>query len=181
MGAAWLSSPCPAIAGMRARVAENTPTSCRTPTTSCVALPGIGDYTASAVLSFAFGERIAVIDTNIRRVLSVYSSAPNPSAGAASPVGTRAGQTAAAVRCFRESYQSGEHTFLSAGPSVTWNQSGDGTRRDGVHCQDAAMRGLPDRGTMRVPATVGRAWGSGVPDHANDSKARIARCALGWC
>lgn len=35
-----------------------------------VALPGIGDYTASAVLSFAFGERIAVIDTNIRRVLS---------------------------------------------------------------------------------------------------------------
>lgn len=35
-----------------------------------VALPGIGDYTASAVMSFAFGERIAVIDTNIRRVLS---------------------------------------------------------------------------------------------------------------
>lgn len=34
------------------------------------ALPGIGDYTASAVLSFAFGKRIPVIDTNIRRVLS---------------------------------------------------------------------------------------------------------------
>lgn len=34
-----------------------------------VALPGIGDYTASAVMSFAFGERIAVIDTNVRRVL----------------------------------------------------------------------------------------------------------------
>ncbi|WEV64859.1 A/G-specific adenine glycosylase [Bifidobacterium sp. ESL0732] len=34
-----------------------------------VALPGIGDYTASAVMSFAFGERIAVLDTNIRRVL----------------------------------------------------------------------------------------------------------------
>ena len=33
------------------------------------ALPGIGDYTASAVLSFAFGIRIPVIDTNIRRVL----------------------------------------------------------------------------------------------------------------
>ena len=30
----------------------------------------MGDYTASAVLSFAFGERVAVIDTNIRRVLS---------------------------------------------------------------------------------------------------------------
>lgn len=35
-----------------------------------VALPGIGDYTASAILSFAFGKRIAVVDTNIRRVLS---------------------------------------------------------------------------------------------------------------
>ncbi|MFT8592354.1 MAG: A/G-specific adenine glycosylase [Bifidobacterium sp.] len=35
-----------------------------------IALPGVGDYTASAVLSFAFGTRIAVIDTNIRRVLS---------------------------------------------------------------------------------------------------------------
>lgn len=35
-----------------------------------VVLPGVGDYTASAVLSFAFGERVAVIDTNIRRVLS---------------------------------------------------------------------------------------------------------------
>lgn len=44
----------------------------RLPTTyeALIALPGIGDYTASAVMSFAFGERIAVIDTNIRRVLS---------------------------------------------------------------------------------------------------------------
>ena len=35
-----------------------------------VALPGVGDYTASAVMSFAYGERIAVVDTNVRRVLS---------------------------------------------------------------------------------------------------------------
>lgn len=35
-----------------------------------VALPGIGDYTASAVLSFFYHQRIPVIDTNIRRVLS---------------------------------------------------------------------------------------------------------------
>lgn len=33
-------------------------------------LPGVGDYTASAVMSFAYGERVAVVDTNIRRVLS---------------------------------------------------------------------------------------------------------------
>jgi A/G-specific adenine glycosylase len=33
------------------------------------ALPGVGDYTATAVLSFAYGERWAVLDTNVRRVL----------------------------------------------------------------------------------------------------------------
>jgi A/G-specific adenine glycosylase len=35
-----------------------------------VALPGVGDYTASAVASFAFGGRHAVLDTNVRRVLA---------------------------------------------------------------------------------------------------------------
>jgi A/G-specific adenine glycosylase len=33
-------------------------------------LPGVGDYTASAVLAFAFGKRAVVLDTNVRRVLS---------------------------------------------------------------------------------------------------------------
>ena len=33
-------------------------------------LPGIGDYTAAAIASFAFGERHAVLDTNVRRVLA---------------------------------------------------------------------------------------------------------------
>jgi len=34
------------------------------------ALPGIGSYTAAAVASFAFGQRHAVLDTNVRRVLA---------------------------------------------------------------------------------------------------------------
>jgi A/G-specific adenine glycosylase len=33
-------------------------------------LPGVGDYTTSAVLAFAFGRRRAVLDTNVRRVLA---------------------------------------------------------------------------------------------------------------
>ena len=49
-----------------------------------VALPGIGDYTASAVMSFAYGERIAVIDTNIRRVLSRVFLGHESTGGAAS-------------------------------------------------------------------------------------------------
>jgi A/G-specific adenine glycosylase len=35
-----------------------------------LALPGIGDYTAAAVASFAFGQRHAVLDTNVRRVFA---------------------------------------------------------------------------------------------------------------
>jgi A/G-specific adenine glycosylase len=33
-------------------------------------LPGVGSYTARAVASFAFGHRVPVVDTNIRRVLA---------------------------------------------------------------------------------------------------------------
>ncbi len=33
-------------------------------------LPGVGDYTANAVASFAFHERVAVLDTNVGRVLA---------------------------------------------------------------------------------------------------------------
>jgi A/G-specific adenine glycosylase len=33
-------------------------------------LPGVGDYTAAAVASFAFRQRHAVLDTNVRRVLA---------------------------------------------------------------------------------------------------------------
>jgi A/G-specific adenine glycosylase len=32
------------------------------------ALPGVGPYTAAAVASFAFGEQLAAVDTNVRRI-----------------------------------------------------------------------------------------------------------------
>ncbi|WP_412866969.1 A/G-specific adenine glycosylase [Cellulomonas sp. 179-A 9B4 NHS] len=35
-----------------------------------LALPGVGAYTAAAVLAFAFGRRSVVLDTNVRRVLA---------------------------------------------------------------------------------------------------------------
>ena len=48
-------------------------------------LPGVGDYTAGAVMSFAHGARHAVLDTNVRRVLArvaagVEQAAPSLSA-----------------------------------------------------------------------------------------------------
>lgn len=45
------------------------------------ALPGVGEYTAAAVIAFAFGERSVVLDTNVRRVLARTIQAkqyPNP-------------------------------------------------------------------------------------------------------
>ncbi|HET8970995.1 MAG TPA: A/G-specific adenine glycosylase, partial [Candidatus Nanopelagicales bacterium] len=33
-------------------------------------LPGVGDYTAAAVLAFGYGRRAVVLDTNVRRVLA---------------------------------------------------------------------------------------------------------------
>jgi A/G-specific adenine glycosylase len=51
------------------------------------ALPGVGDYTAAAVASFAFRQRYVVLDTNVRRVLArlvtgqEYEPAGSPSVG----------------------------------------------------------------------------------------------------
>ncbi len=45
------------------------------------ALKGVGDYTASAVLAFAYGQRAIVLDTNVRRVLArlwLGAQAPKP-------------------------------------------------------------------------------------------------------
>ena len=44
-------------------------------------LPGIGDYTAAAICSFAYDQPVAVVDTNIKRLLSrlFALSSPTPS------------------------------------------------------------------------------------------------------
>ncbi len=40
--------------------------------------PGIGDYTANALLAFAFGQDVPVVDTNVKRVLLHYYGKKNP-------------------------------------------------------------------------------------------------------
>jgi A/G-specific adenine glycosylase len=40
------------------------------------ALPGVGPYTAAAVASFAFGEPVAAVDTNVRRVAARLGAEP---------------------------------------------------------------------------------------------------------
>lgn len=41
-------------------------------------IPGIGDYTAGAIASIAFGQRVAAIDGNVKRVLSRLLAWPDP-------------------------------------------------------------------------------------------------------
>ena len=132
-----------------------------------LALPGIGDYTASAVLSFAFGERIAVVDTNIRRVLSRAFAAPQVPRNARWRNG-----------CCR--------TMIPRNAVVSIARPSCGTRPSWNSARRCALRNRHYAKPVRSPenarsyATEDRDWGSGVRDHANDSKVRTGRCA-GWC
>jgi A/G-specific adenine glycosylase len=45
-----------------------------------IALPGLGAYTAAAIAAIAFGERAAVVDTNIARVIARLYALATPSA-----------------------------------------------------------------------------------------------------
>src|SRR3954469_3691792 len=70
-----------------------------------LALPGVGDYTARAVAAFAFGQRHAVLDTNVRRVIARHRDGHGLPKGASSSARERSTATellpaepAAAVR-----------------------------------------------------------------------------------
>lgn len=46
-----------------------------------ITLPGVGDYTANAILAFAFGRRATVLDVNVRRVIArAWRGQEHPSA-----------------------------------------------------------------------------------------------------
>ena len=164
------------------------------------ALPGIGDYTASAVMSFAFGERIAVIDTNIRRVLSRVFLGVESRGGATSPAERAlanrmlpkdeilgcdadvADNAGSAEHVVNSTIRGGKRSRLHRGerPSVTWNQSV--MELGAVIC--TAKSPLCDTCPIADDCAFLKAghpdWGSVAPVHANDSKARIDRCAV-WC
>lgn len=59
-----------------------------------LALPGIGPYTAAAVRAFAFGQRTAVLDTNVRRVLARLSGSERPPSSAPTQSERRAAEDA---------------------------------------------------------------------------------------
>jgi A/G-specific adenine glycosylase len=64
---------------------------------SLLELPGVGTYTAAAVAAFAFGQREAVLDTNVRRVLArLVGGTAGPVSASGAPAGS--GLSVAEVR-----------------------------------------------------------------------------------
>lgn len=72
-----------------------------------LALPGIGPYTAGAILSMGFGRAEPALDTNVRRVIGRYVFGPDAAAGP----GSRTRLTEAARR------------LLPVGRAGEWNQA----------------------------------------------------------
>ena len=59
-----------ALANAARRVVEEHGGRIPTDPTAMCSLPGVGPYTSAAVASIAFGEPVAAIDTNVRRIVS---------------------------------------------------------------------------------------------------------------
>ena len=113
------------VARARRRVPE--------PTSEALAtLPGIGRSTAAAIAAFCFGERAAILDGNVKRVLA-RSSASTAAIRAQKRVPTRCG-TRPSVCC-----PTTRHRGLHAGT--------DGPRRDALRALEPALFRLP-----RAPA-----------------------------
>lgn len=139
-----------------------------------LALPGIGDYTASAVMSFAFGERIAVVDTNIRRVLSRVFLGEESLGGAARPA-----ERALAKQMLPQDDASKCRRFDR--PSVVWNQSVVELGATVCTWPKAPLcEACPVSGLACFCIMVVRDWGNVARGRVNVSKVRIVRC-VGWC
>ena len=114
---------------------------------------GIGEYTAGAVLSFAFGQRAAILDTNVARVLfRVF-------------VGRGDAEAHATRRHLWDDLADG----AAPPPCLRLQPGADGLRRDAVHRAQAQVPDLPDAERLRripvqsrpraLPGVVGPADG----------------------
>jgi A/G-specific adenine glycosylase len=134
-----------------------------------LALPGIGSYTARAVLAFAFDADAAVVDTNVARVLARTEGR----------------------RLTPRSAQAAADAALPAGEAWAWNQSmidlGASTCRPAPHCEACPVRAWcawARAGRNEPDPAVGSAGVSRAqaPYDGSDRQARgrlLAQLALG--
>ena len=135
-------------------------------------LPGIGPYTARAVLAFAFERPVGVVDTNVGRVLARWSGRPLGAGEAQQLADTlvAAASVAAAAADEAEVVAAGGRASavgaVDGGPwgSWLWNQS--------VMELGAAVCGRRTPDCLRCPVTVTCTWhasGQVHPDPATGS------------
>jgi A/G-specific adenine glycosylase len=101
-------------------------------------LPGVGRYTAGAVLAFAYGRDVAVLDTNVRRVLGRVF------------LGSRG-----AARAGREGLLGPRRGARAARPGVRLQSGAHGLRRDVVRAAEAEVRAVPDEALLRELSPAG--------------------------
>jgi A/G-specific adenine glycosylase len=148
-------------------------------------LPGIGPYTAAAVASFAFGQRHAVLDTNVRRVLArLVAGRARPAAAVSAAEGRLAesllpAEPAVAARWSVALMELGALVCSAAGPSCAacpvardcaWRAAGypedpkgAGRRAQRYHGTDRQCRGrllavLRGSGTPATRADFDAVW-----------------------
>ena len=117
---------------------------------------GIGEYTAGAVMSFAFGQRAAILDTNVARVLFRIFVGRGDAEGARD-----------------EDASVGRVAHGAAAPPRLRLQPGaDGLRRDALHRAQAEVPDLPDAGRLQGLSVQSR---QRAADDASSSPRRSSR------
>ncbi len=166
--------------------------------TALLALPGVGPYTARAVLVFAFESDVGVVDTNIARVLARYAGRPltgreaQEYADAWVPSGrswewNQTLMDVGAMLC-RPTHPGCEDCPLA--PTCAWNATG-GSQPDpavgsaGVSTRQARFEGSDRQGRGRILGHLSQ--GSATTDQLinatgwSDDRARFIRAIEGLC
>ena len=128
-------------------------------------LPGIGRSTAAAIAAFCFGERVAILDGNVKRVLTRVLGFDGDLASARA-TSARCGTTPPSC-CRRR--RAGGHAALHAGP--------DGPGRDRLPAAQAELPALPGQRAVRGAAR-GRA---GALSRSRRASCGAARSRCGCC
>ena len=98
-------------------------------------LKGVGDYTAAAIGSIAFGLPAAVVDGNVYRVLARHFG-----------IGTPVGSTAA-----KKEFTAPGAVAAAAGPAGRLQPGAEGFRRARVHARHTGLPALSARRQLRRP------------------------------
>ena len=124
------------------------------------ALPGVGPYTAAAVASIAFGEPVAAIDTNVRRVIARAACGAEPD-----------DLTPAELRA-------GADVWLDRDEPGTWNQALMDIGRVACRPRNPRCRECPLAPSCALVASGRKARPAAVPRPAFPGSSRQARGAI---